>query len=93
MTRSKREVIDEYNQITDQASRNGWRPKCKDNPGPYMDFDEPPTPEEAEALCAGCPIIELCFERAIANHEKFGVWGGFVFVNGKPQVVRKKLAA
>lgn len=95
MSRTKREVIDEFNEMSDQASRNGWRPRCKDNPAAYMDYDDEhvPTPEEAERLCWGCALRDLCFERAIANHEKYGVWGGMVFVNGKPQVARKKLAA
>lgn len=95
MTRTKREVLDEFNAMSDQASRNRWRPRCKDDPGPYMDYgdDDVPTPEVAEALCRGCPLRDLCFERALVNHEKYGVWGGMVFVNGKPQIARKKLTA
>ena len=31
---------------------------------------------EAEAVCAGCVVREDCLEYALANGERFGVWGG-----------------
>lgn len=30
----------------------------------------------AKAICAGCPVRELCLEYALERGEKFGVWGG-----------------
>lgn len=30
----------------------------------------------ARRVCAGCPVRESCLEYALANNEKFGVWGG-----------------
>jgi WhiB family redox-sensing transcriptional regulator len=30
----------------------------------------------AKAVCAGCVVREDCLEYALANSEKFGVWGG-----------------
>lgn len=30
----------------------------------------------ARELCQSCPVIELCAEYAIANDERFGIWGG-----------------
>lgn len=30
----------------------------------------------AKAVCADCPLIAECLEYAIANDERFGVWGG-----------------
>jgi hypothetical protein len=32
--------------------------------------------EQAEALCEGCHVYELCREYAIANNEPQGIWGG-----------------
>ena len=30
----------------------------------------------AKAVCAGCPVREACLEFALANDERWGVWGG-----------------
>lgn len=32
--------------------------------------------EEAKAVCARCPVVAECLDRAIHGHEAFGVWGG-----------------
>lgn len=32
--------------------------------------------KEAKAVCRGCPVREDCLEYALANTEKFGIWGG-----------------
>jgi len=31
---------------------------------------------EAKAVCAGCEVRVDCLEYALANGEKFGIWGG-----------------
>lgn len=31
---------------------------------------------EAKAVCAGCVVRDDCLEYALANGEKFGIWGG-----------------
>jgi len=32
--------------------------------------------QQAKALCAKCPVRELCLDYAIRNDEKHGIWGG-----------------
>lgn len=32
--------------------------------------------KEAKAVCRGCAVREDCLEHALANGEKFGIWGG-----------------
>jgi len=32
--------------------------------------------KEAKAVCRGCMVREDCLEYALANGEKFGIWGG-----------------
>ncbi|HLI54092.1 MAG TPA: WhiB family transcriptional regulator [Acidimicrobiales bacterium] len=32
--------------------------------------------EDAKAICATCPVRQLCLDWALANREKEGVWGG-----------------
>lgn len=34
------------------------------------------TAKRAKELCAGCHVIEECLAYAMANDEKWGVWGG-----------------
>ena len=31
---------------------------------------------DAKAMCATCPVIDVCREDAIANEDRFGIWGG-----------------
>ena len=31
---------------------------------------------EAKAVCRGCVVRDDCLEYALANGEKFGIWGG-----------------
>ena len=32
--------------------------------------------KEAKSVCQGCVVREDCLEYALANGEKFGIWGG-----------------
>ena len=32
--------------------------------------------DEAKAICATCPVQQLCLEHALTNRERDGVWGG-----------------
>lgn len=58
-----------------------------------LDLENLPTPAEAELMCTGCPILNLCFELGMAEPSATGVYGGVVFVDGKPQTVGRKLVA
>lgn len=50
---------------------------------PELFFAESPTVlAEARALCASCPVRDLCLTGALERHEPHGVWGGQIFVNG-----------
>lgn len=31
---------------------------------------------EAKKVCERCPVRSECLQQALANHERFGVWGG-----------------
>lgn len=31
---------------------------------------------DAKSVCATCPVREECLEYALANDERFGIWGG-----------------
>lgn len=31
---------------------------------------------EAKRICAICPVVQDCLSHALANDERFGIWGG-----------------
>jgi WhiB family redox-sensing transcriptional regulator len=37
---------------------------------------------QAQALCAACPVRELCLAGALERREPHGVWGGQILVGG-----------
>lgn len=37
---------------------------------------EPSAYREARAVCRRCPVATQCADYAIANRERFGMWGG-----------------
>jgi len=37
----------------------------------------------AKALCADCPVRELCLAGALERREPYGVWGGEILVDGR----------
>lgn len=52
---------------------------CLDKPAQWVDYEEPPTPEEAEAMCFGCPLRELCGRFADESRATWGVYDGRVY--------------
>jgi hypothetical protein len=58
---------------------------CADHPDPDLFH---PTDEAdlaaAQAICARCPVRELCLSLGLQRDE-YGVWGGVLLESGKPQ--------
>jgi len=74
------------------------RPKCRSpianfipKHSPWVDYeqDEAPSTRDAELLCEGCPLKDLCYEMAVENGEEHGIWGGVRF-DPKPRKRRRK---
>ncbi len=60
------------------GSEQGWqsRANCM-GVDPELFFPERgSSTREAKEVCRGCVVREDCLEFAIANGEKFGIWGG-----------------
>lgn len=50
---------------------------CANHPDQDLWFPERgASTAEAKAICRVCPVQQPCLEYAIANGEKFGIWGG-----------------
>jgi hypothetical protein len=88
-----KEAIVEWRALQSAQEKNEYYP-CLNNPYFYMDYDgagvEVETEDgivynrllsddDIEALCYGCPIIKQCYDFAVANNERHGVWGGIDF--------------
>lgn len=58
---------------------------CAQNPRLFTDSDFL-TEDECEMICHGCPLLKQCYDFAIANDEKHGVWGGINFSIGSDEL-------
>lgn len=64
--------------LTATTTTRGWqlRANCM-GVDPELFFPERgSSTREAKEVCRGCVVAEDCLEFAIANGEKFGIWGG-----------------
>ena len=52
--------------------------------------DEPGDIEQAKRICATCPVIGKCLEKATDRREPCGVWGGQLFRNGHILAVKRR---
>lgn len=74
------DVGDEWDALSllaDTIGRPRWqaRAACR-GVGPATFFVERgQSVAEAHALCGRCPVTAECLEFAVANNEKFGIWG------------------
>jgi WhiB family redox-sensing transcriptional regulator len=61
------------------------RARCFDPRGAYTRLfhsDDPHDIARAKAICASCPVKDLCLTRALERVEPCGVWGGELLVDG-----------
>lgn len=49
---------------------------CRDHPEVNFYPDRGEDVRPAKALCAVCPVSELCLDYAVTAGEQFGIWGG-----------------
>ncbi len=62
---------------------DGQGAACRDKTDVFFS-EEPGDVEQAQGICATCPVIEPCLEYARTNRVEHGVWGGELFRNGPP---------
>jgi hypothetical protein len=73
-----RSAITAWSKLCKAQDENDSYP-CKDNPyffTDYQDAEDVVSEDYAEELCHGCPLLKVCYDFAVANGEKFGIWGG-----------------
>ena len=79
MTDASQERPEETSLVTDEeAAAESWQAfaNCL-GVDPDLFFPERgASTKEAKQVCQGCVVREDCLEYALANGEKFGIWGG-----------------
>lgn len=73
MTVSKKQRVD-VESVSEPRSSWSTRGACSIAPDAFM--REPLDVTACKQVCNHCPVQKLCLAYAIANDEKFGVWGG-----------------
>ena len=76
--------IPEFAAALDLAHQNDEEPQpaCLERPRRFVDYQTPPSAHDALALCAECPLLDLCRQNAEAMRPAWGVWGGEVWKSG-----------
>jgi len=52
---------------------------CAGKPDEWADNSIWYSPDEAEAMCHGCPLLKSCYDFAVAQEVNAGIWGGIHF--------------
>lgn len=60
------------------------QPGCLEQADIFSDYTTLPSAEEAEYLCAPCPLLELCLANARRVKPHWTVQGGLAWVRGRP---------
>jgi WhiB family redox-sensing transcriptional regulator len=62
----------------DVTHGEGWRQDalCAETDPEAFFPDKGGSTREAKLVCRGCPVRGECLEYALANEERFGIWGG-----------------
>jgi WhiB family redox-sensing transcriptional regulator len=62
----------------DATHGEGWRmyALCAETDPEAFFPDKGGSTREAKMVCRGCPVRGDCLEYALANEERFGIWGG-----------------
>jgi WhiB family redox-sensing transcriptional regulator len=77
------------------GSPTRWREvgRCKGaDPDVFYPEDDEDEGTAAKAICAICPVREVCLEHAVVNREKIGVWGGYT-ARERRRLVRQRRRA
>jgi WhiB family redox-sensing transcriptional regulator len=81
------EVIAEAVRTTEEVAGVDWaQARCRDGAATMLDLffsEQLDDIGRAKAICGACPVVEACFDGAVARREPWGVWGGQLFVNGR----------
>lgn len=80
----KPEAVDAYQYLVRMTYEHGAN--CIEDPDKWTGYDrdgvEIPTDAEAQEMCAGCPVFDLCSEYAELERPAIGIHAGKVWGRG-----------
>ncbi|KWX60327.1 transcription factor WhiB [Mycobacterium sp. NAZ190054] len=72
------EHIDHFGDDTEPADEDQWQERalCAQTDPEAFFPEKGGSTREAKRICQGCEVKDACLEYALANDERFGIWGG-----------------
>lgn len=76
---------DEFQKALDLAdeSKSEPQPGCRGREAEFVHYSSSPSKEEAEVLCADCPLKSVCRASALQERPAWGVQGGIAWDMGR----------
>ena len=66
-----------FYRVTERARFEFDEGLCSQDPMPDDWYSQDPVSiRRARMICNECPVLDLCYEYAQKNDERFGMWGG-----------------
>ena len=72
------EQIDSFGDDSDLSEEDQWQERalCAQTDPEAFFPEKGGSTREAKRICQGCEVKGMCLEYALANDERFGIWGG-----------------
>ena len=69
---------DPFSDGSDVADEDQWQERalCAQTDPEAFFPEKGGSTREAKRICQGCEVKDMCLEYALANDERFGIWGG-----------------
>lgn len=70
-------LVDDFDYLSDGAEEE-WQERalCAQTDPEAFFPEKGGSTREAKRICLGCEVKDECLEYALANDERFGIWGG-----------------
>lgn len=72
------EQIDSFGDDSELSEEDQWQERalCAQTDPEAFFPEKGGSTREAKRICQGCEVKDMCLEYALANDERFGIWGG-----------------
>jgi WhiB family transcriptional regulator, redox-sensing transcriptional regulator len=72
------EQIDSFGNDSELSEEDQWQERalCAQTDPEAFFPEKGGSTREAKRICQGCEVKDMCLEYALANDERFGIWGG-----------------
>jgi len=72
------EQIDAFGNDSELSEEDQWQERalCAQTDPEAFFPEKGGSTREAKRICQGCEVKDMCLDYALANDERFGIWGG-----------------